>query len=487
MKKILLILSLSIIIQTKSVAQYAVNKWLLGGDGCVNPNVLIDFNPNFSSTLLPNDSIPFMSANAMITDANNNIIAITNGLNIYDSQFNIMSNGDSINTTTFANNFPCGLPTFQSHLLIQKPDNPDIYYLFHNVPFNFGVSPNCLLFSEIDATLNSGLGAVTLKHDTLFSDTLLYGRITAVKHANGRDWWVLAHELGGSTFYKLLVTPDTVQLATQNILPAFTQITDAGTACFSPDGSKYVIFNTHSKVALYDFDRCTGNLSNPKELSFVVNGWHGWGGAFSPNSRFLYISTTLYTYQYDTWASNVQASELLVASYDGFMGPIQTYFGFSLLAPDNKIYITVANGSYYLHVIESPDSLGVACNLVQHAIQLPVQNLVNMPNLPNYTLGPLVGSGCDTLTGIAALQQPINEIKIAPNPTTGVIRISSTNLKNTVCNVYNSMGELILEFNITDSNNQQLDLSTFKNGLYFIKITTINGDLIGNQKIVLAK
>lgn len=370
MKKILLILFISIITQTKSVSQYTVNKWLLG-NGCSYPNVLIDFNPNFSCTLLPNDFIPFQLSDAMITDANNNIIAITNGLNIYDSQFNIMTNGDSINPSVFANSYPCGLPTLQSHLFIPKPDNPQIYYLFHDVPVNFGVTLTSFFVSVIDATLNNGLGAVTLKQDTLFSDTLLYGRVTAVKHANGRDWWVLAHELGGSAFYKLLVTPDTIQLSIQNISPDFIQLNDAGTACFSPDGSKYVIYNTHSKVVLYDFDRCTGNLSNPTQLSFVVNGWHGWGAAFSPNNRFLYISTTLYTYQYDTWASNLQASELLVASYDGFMGPLQTYFCTSLLASDNKIYISTANGSYYLQVIESPDSLGLSCNLVQHAIQLP--------------------------------------------------------------------------------------------------------------------
>jgi hypothetical protein len=49
------------------------------------------------------------------------------------------------------------------------------------------------------------------------------------------------------------------------------------------------------------------------------------------------------------------------------------------------------------------------------------------------------------------------------------------------------MGELILEFKITDANNQQLDLSFFKNGLYFIKIVSENGALVSAQKILLAK
>jgi hypothetical protein len=38
-------------------------------------------------------------------------------------------------------------------------------------------------------------------------------------------------------------------------------------ACFSPDGSKYAIYNAlNIGVYLYDFDRCTGELSNKQVL-----------------------------------------------------------------------------------------------------------------------------------------------------------------------------------------------------------------------------
>jgi PKD repeat protein len=58
---------------------------------------------------------------------------------------------------------------------------------------------------------------------------------------------------------------------------------------------------------------------------------------------------------------------------------------------------TVINGVAYLHVINEPDSLGLACEVCQHCVELPSVNSFSMPNFPNYRLGHLEGSPCDTL------------------------------------------------------------------------------------------
>ena len=49
-----------------------------------------------------------------------------------------------------------------------------------------------------------------------------------------------------------------------------------------------------------------------------------------------------------------------------------------------------------LHTIEEPDFLGIDCNVNQHSIKLPVLHQ-SLPNFPNYRLGPIDGSSCDTL------------------------------------------------------------------------------------------
>ena len=50
-----------------------------------------------------------------------------------------------------------------------------------------------------------------------------------------------------------------------------------------------------------------------------------------------------------------------------------------------------------LHVIHSPDLPGSDCRFEQHGVQLPTLNNTTLPNFPNYRLGPLDGSPCDTL------------------------------------------------------------------------------------------
>jgi hypothetical protein len=67
------------------------------------------------------------------------------------------------------------------------------------------------------------------------------------------------------------------------------------------------------------------------------------------------------------------------------------------LAPDGRIYMSSNSGTRYLHVIEQPDSLGLACSVCQHCVELPSYNSFSIPNFPNYRLHHEVGSPCDTL------------------------------------------------------------------------------------------
>jgi PKD repeat protein len=73
-----------------------------------------------------------------------------------------------------------------------------------------------------------------------------------------------------------------------------------------------------------------------------------------------------------------------------------TYFS-AQLAPDQRIYISATNGIQYLHVIDNPDKAGADCGFREKGLKLPTYNQSSMPNFPNYRLGPLDGSPCDTL------------------------------------------------------------------------------------------
>ncbi|MBV6653070.1 MAG: PKD domain-containing protein, partial [Mameliella sp.] len=92
-----------------------------------------------------------------------------------------------------------------------------------------------------------------------------------------------------------------------------------------------------------------------------------------------------------------EATWTLVAVYDGHLDFLPTTFFQGQLAPDGKIYIASNNGVTSLHVIHNPDADCPNCHIEQHGIELPTFNAFSIPNQPNYRLGPIDGSPCDTL------------------------------------------------------------------------------------------
>ncbi|MCR9055539.1 MAG: hypothetical protein NXI26_27165, partial [bacterium] len=218
---------------------------------------------------------------------------------------------------------------------------------------------------------------VSLRKELLLSDTLDYGKLSACRHANGRDWWVILPAFNSNLYYRYLLTPSGIDLVgVQEIGEAVP--TGLGQALFSPDGTKHIRFNGISEQAgefttIYDFDRCTGLLSNFLQFNYPIGG--SGGGAFiSKNARYLYTSSTTTLYQYDLWAEDIEATRTLVADYDGHLDPLPTTFFQGQLAPDGKIYIASNNGVTSLHVIHNPDADCPDCRIEQHGIELPTFN-----------------------------------------------------------------------------------------------------------------
>jgi hypothetical protein len=213
------------------------------------------------------------------------------------------------------------------------------------------------------------------------------------------------------------------------------------------------------------------------------------GVEFSPNSQLLYVSDILKTYQFDLNSPNIQASQIIVAEWDSFYSPFppfSTLFGFSLLAPDGKIYITTGNSTDYLHAINEPDSIGIGCNLAQHAVQLPALNFNTLPNHPNYFLGPLSGTICDSLTGIINKNNNGYSLEVHPNPTTGNLSIRYSTVKNrSSLIIYNLYGAKIKEEPLSLwSQYRIVDASNLSDGVYFLKVIRDDG---GSNSIKIIK
>ncbi|MCF8245153.1 MAG: PKD domain-containing protein [Saprospiraceae bacterium] len=261
-----------------------------------------------------------------------------------------------------------------------------------------------LFYSIIDINLNNGLGEVIEKDVEIIADTLAVGKLTACKHANGRDWWILVPENDKSNngIYKLLLTPDGISVVEKEEIPAqLYNVSSVGNAIFTPDGSKYIRqdirFDPWNVVTIYDFNRCTGGLALLEQFEINDTSFLYGGAAVSPDSKYLYCVTNKIIYQFNLTATNIEATKTVVAEYDGFVGLFfQTLFGTPQLAPDGSIWIASTSDTT-MHVIRTPNQPGTACQVDQHSIHLPKVNQKSIPNFPNFRLGPLDGSPCDTL------------------------------------------------------------------------------------------
>ncbi len=343
----------------------------------------------------------FNDTNVSMSDETGNLLFYYNGVYLENSLFEHMGNGDTLEVwKDFGGDIP------QGGLALPFPGQPNKYILFHEtegyivIPL-WSFQSVALHYSIIDMSENGGLGRVTERRKSLIADTLTYGQLTAVRHANGRDWWLLAGKSHTDLFYTFLIDVSGVHLA--NIQSTnLTRKEGFGHSYFSPDGTKYVSSQgidfgpNFEYLYIYDFDRCSGLLSNGQEIHLL--GTVGSGIAISPNSKYLYCTVEEYLYQFDLKSTNVAASRVTVGTYNGHVDPFPTKFDRCFLAPDGKIYVVTSSGSRTLHIINHPDEAGVGCDFRQPGIRLPCYNARSLPNFPNYRLGPLDGTSCDTLS-----------------------------------------------------------------------------------------
>jgi len=80
---------------------------------------------------------------------------------------------------------------------------------------------------------------------------------------------------------------------------------------------------------------------------------------------------------------------------------------------------------------------------------------------------------------LSIYEADINDLRIFPNPTTGVLRIESDEVVEQII-VRNLLGETILE-----SISSNVDISNYPNGIYFIEVVTENSKKV--EKIILSK
>lgn len=418
----------------------------------------LDFNTG-TPVPLSNGVLNTAAGCASIADAAGALLFYTDGITVWNRNHVQMPDGDSL---------AGGFQSTQSALIVPKPSSVNLFYIFtvqqYNTTRNFS-------YSVVDLSLDGGNGDVTNKNTLIISNVT--EKLTAVKHANNADVWVMVHGYGTNNFSAYLVSSTGISApVTSAIGPVVTSSNAVGYMKFSPDGSKIAYAaNLANYVDLFDFNSTTGTVSNEKYLTLPTAFSGAYGVEFSLSGIFLYSIFALpgTLFQWDITsniAATINATRQQVGSSASSGGALQ-------LAPDGKIYVAGYQRTF-LGAINSPELAGTLCNFVDNAVFLGGDTaLYGLPNFVQSNFLP---------TAIHSQENDFN-FSVYPNPVTSELRIENAELKIEGIEIYNVMGEELNSSVVSSQwsvaqqlsvNNYQvtLDVSRLIPGIYLLKVKT---------------
>ena len=310
---------------------------------------IIDFNNNTVLAYYNHRELNFGSVNSSICDSSGQLLFYTNGCSIAGANDTLLENGDNINPGDLHDKFCYSQYTTgyvsgrQSVLSLPLPHTEREFVVFHigieNIPHPvFGTLPMATHFynSNINMTSIEGKGKVETKNHKFFNDTVGFGEMCAIRHANDIDWWVIIPtRYDKNEYYKVLVTTNGTTINPSQSF-GFSTLThySGGQTQFTPDGKKFIRYRSNEGIYIFDFDRETGILSNmvfvnPSEITLKYGGC-----AVSPNSRFLYLTNLTKVFQLDLDDPLNPTSFELVGTYDGYSDTLAANFAYCQLCPD---------------------------------------------------------------------------------------------------------------------------------------------------------
>ncbi len=326
----------------------------------------LKFSDNGVTSNTSNTKLNIGKASSSISDADGTLLLFTDGKRVFNGNF-----------TELANDLHGNPNATQSSIIIPKPGSPsrffiftvDQYLAFLGIPLG---ENNGFRYSEVDI---SGGGSVIRRNFAL--KPRVSEKLTAVLHNNGIDYWVITHDLISDEFYTYLVskegvssTPVVSKTGTAHDGEDFSTDNALGYLKASPDGNRLALaIYGQKKIEVFSFNNTTGVVSAPVTKSSPVSNLKPYGIEFSPDSRFLYLTTLNLSnpsssgslYQYDLNDLNINPvwiNETMPKDVIGLQ-----------LGRDGRIYVARYNQNS-LGVINNPKRPGLACNYSENGISL---------------------------------------------------------------------------------------------------------------------
>ncbi len=374
-RKVTLSLFLSFLFLYTIQAQNETANWFFG------ENAGLSFNTGFPNIDL-NGQLITTEGCSTISNKQGQLLFYTDGVTVWSKNHSIMQNGTGLTGDDSST---------QSAIIIPRPDSDTIYYIF-TVDARAGTDG--LRYSEVDISLNGGLGAITSNKNILL-ETPTTEKITAVESADGESIWVISHKWNSDEFIAYLVS--NAGINTTPIVSAVGSMHQGNTnnsigyLKASPNREKIasVISYVNNKTEIFDFNAASGIISNPVTIANYTSEDLGpYGCEFSPDSRLLYVSEIIRGFtdvskihQYDLTQNTQQQiidSDVVLIEEGGLLGAIQQ-------ALDGKLYVAKFGGSS-IGVINNPNELGLNAEYEPESLFLggKVSNLGLPPFIQSY-------------------------------------------------------------------------------------------------------
>jgi gliding motility-associated-like protein len=341
-------------------AQKESNTWYFG------TKAGLDFSSG-APVAITNGQLTTSEGCATISNSDGVLKFYTDGITVYTKNHTVMKNGSGLMGNSSAT---------QSAVVAPHPGDTSVFYIFTIDAVQNGLK-NGLRYSIVDMRLDGGNGTVTTKNILLYTPSA--EKVTAIKHGNSIDFWIISHRFGNDEFVAYKLTK-----AGLNLTPIISKVgtphvggtsgnpivngkgNSQGYLKASPKGDKIALAIIKSGLfELFDFDNKTGKLSNAQKSPVSIPG--AYGVEFSPDGSKLYLSSYYpngSVYQYDMQAPNIFTSRVVLTT-----GNTSVRFGAIQAGPDGKLYIARRNwGS--IDVINNPNAKGTACDYKRNQIGL---------------------------------------------------------------------------------------------------------------------
>ncbi len=485
-------------------------QWVLGSGATYK----VDFKSGVAVTSMYDsvDGVYMGKGHSSICDNEGNMILCSDGMTLYNSVCDTLDGGDTlVESVDYVSVNGAGSNLAQSSIFL--PFQNGKYYLVNQTI----TDSLCLLsgtsFSDklqyhvVDMNANGGAGKVVRKKVQMVvpGTKLSTVQMTACRHANGEDWWLVKQGFDSNVVYTFLFQQDTVlgPFIQRFPAPMFSNLNHNGQSAFSLDGTRYATTCRGAKnIFVADFDRCTGIFSNPLVYGVPVASTNDpnvptateqWSEScqFSPSGRFLYVAQYYNVQQLDLQDNNVATQWVHAAGLDTTFNDFMKYSTIYSGA-DGRLYVGNWNElSGQMSYFATPDVKGAGCGFTPRGLRFPViynaqgqpwRGVSDPPNMPNYALGA-TNPPCGGLGVEEVVVSP--QIQVYPNPGSDVFKITLTggNVLEGNLEVTNLLGQRIVSVPLAGSITE-VNLKGQPAGLYYYRWLR-NGKTMESGKIVL--